>query len=560
VNDARPENFATQFELIADLAPDRPAVFCGNRSLTFGELDALAGQLASHLDALGIRDGDRVGIAARNSPDYLVALTGLFKMGGVPFNINYRYRAAEIRHLLAETRARGVIADAEFAGPVRAAAAGLPDCGALVMIGEAGFGPEVTAAPRHPRRERGDAEWLLFTGGTTGYPKAVRGSHSERLAAVRAMCGLDLGIDPAAGAEGLRQALAVDPYGPGGVIHLPAPPLMHGTGLYTALGSLAVAAPVVLLAGARMSGADLLDAVARHQVTDLTLVGDAFGLLLLDTLDAEPERAGRLHRLRRIRSVGATWSPPVKDRLLAHLDVVLMDTIASSEGGPYAMSRVDRTSPPAEHGTFVLAPGARLLGPDGRDVVPGSGAIGILAFPAAPGSGYDGHPESTAQAFRDIDGLRYSMPGDLARLDANGRLELLGRSSSVINTGGEKVYPGEVESTLLDHPAVRDAVVVGVPDPRWGSAVAAVVVVQEDSAAAGPAELAAFVSGRLASYKKPRRVVIVDEIQRLNTGKPDLAWAAAQFTRPEANAPQAGSARAADRTGPQIRGPRKGTR
>ncbi|HEY2288809.1 MAG TPA: AMP-binding protein [Streptosporangiaceae bacterium] len=527
--DAQPENFASQFELIADLAPDRPAVLCGDRSLTFGVFDALASQLASHLGALGIRDGDRVGIAARNSPEYLIALAGLFKIGAVPFNINYRYRAAEIRYLLTETRARGVITGAEFAGTVAAAAAGLPDCGALVVIGTEGFGPEVTSAPRQPRRERGDAEWLLFTGGTTGYPKAVRGSHSERVAAAQAMGGLDLGIDPAAGAGALHQALAVDPYGPEGVVHLIAPPLMHGTGLYTALGALSVAAPVVLLAGTRLSGAGLLDTIARHQVTDLTLVGDAFGLLLLDALDQEPQRAGQLRRLRRIKSVGATWSPPVKNGLLTHLDVVLMDTIAASEGGPYAMSRVDRASPPDEHGTFVLAPGARLLGPDGRDVVPGSQEIGMLAAPAGPGSSYDGHPDATAETFRDVDGIRYSVPGDLASLDADGRLQLLGRSSSVINTGGEKVYPGEVETTLLDHPAVRDAVVVGVPDPRWGSAVGAVVAL-ESGASAGPDELAAFVAERLAGYKKPRHVVVAGEIQRLNTGKPDLQWAAAQFT------------------------------
>jgi fatty-acyl-CoA synthase len=527
--DAQPENFASQFELIADLAPDRPAVLCGDRGLTFGVFDALASQLASHLGALGIRDGDRVGIAARNSPEYLIALAGLFKIGAVPFNINYRYRAAEIRYLLTETRARGVITGAEFAGTVTAAAAGLPDCGALVVIGTEGFGPEVTSAPRQPRRERGDAEWLLFTGGTTGYPKAVRGSHSERVAAAQAMGGLDLGIDPAAGAGALHQALAVDPYGPEGVVHLIAPPLMHGTGLYTALGALSVAAPVVLLAGTRLSGAGLLDTIARHQVTDLTLVGDAFGLLLLDALDQEPQRAGQLRRLRRIKSVGATWSPPVKNGLLTHLDVVLMDTIAASEGGPYAMSRVDRASPPDEHGTFVLAPGARLLGPDGRDVVPGSQEIGMLAAPAGPGSSYDGHPDATAETFRDVDGIRYSVPGDLASLDADGRLQLLGRSSSVINTGGEKVYPGEVETTLLDHPAVRDAVVVGVPDPRWGSAVGAVVAL-ESGASAGPDELAAFVAERLAGYKKPRHVVVAGEIQRLNTGKPDLQWAAAQFT------------------------------
>jgi fatty-acyl-CoA synthase len=153
----------------------------------------------------------------------------------------------------------------------------------------------------------------------------------------------------------------------------------------------------------------------------------------------------------------------------------------------------------------------------------------MLAAPAGPGSSYDGHPDATAETFRDVDGIRYSVPGDLASLDADGRLQLLGRSSSVINTGGEKVYPGEVETTLLDHPAVRDAVVVGVPDPRWGSAVGAVVAL-ESGASAGPDELAAFVAERLAGYKKPRHVVVAGEIQRLNTGKPDLQWAAAQFT------------------------------
>ncbi len=157
--DALPENFAAQFELIADLAPDRPAVFYGDRSLTFGEFDALASQLASHLHALGIRDGDRVGIAARNSPEYLIALTGLFKIGGVPFNVNYRYRVAEIRYLLAETGARGVIADAEFADTVREAAAGMPDGGRLVVIGDKGFGPRSPARPGTPA-----ASWATPSG------------------------------------------------------------------------------------------------------------------------------------------------------------------------------------------------------------------------------------------------------------------------------------------------------------------------------------------------------------------------------------------------------------
>jgi fatty-acyl-CoA synthase len=231
--------------------------------------------------------------------------------------------------------------------------------------------------------------------------------------------------------------------------------------------------------------------------------------------------------LRRIRSVGAVWSPPVKRRLLAHADLELHDMIAASEGGIYANSVLTRRDLDTA-GTFTLAPGARLLDEDGRDIAPGSAEVGYLAAPVVPGAGYEGDPERTATAFRDLDGVRYSVPGDLARLAADGRLTLLGRGSSVVNTGGEKVYTDEVELVLREHPAVRDAVVLGVPDPTWGSTVAAVVVLV-GGATATPDELAGFVGERLAGYKKPRRIAVVADIHRLDTGKNDLAWAAAQF-------------------------------
>lgn len=526
------DNFASHFEHIADLVPDRVAVAAGEREVTWAQFDELADRLASHLAGCGIGSGDRVALDARNSPEYLVALHALFKLMAVPVNVNYRYRAEEVRQILRSARAKGVIADADRLEVVTEAAAPLPGCALLVPIDPAGgFGPEVAAAPRRPRRPRGDTEWLLFTGGTTGYPKAVVGSHTERLRAVRSGGFASLGVTaPADEVEALHQALDIDPRGPGGMVVLPAPPLMHGTGLYSALGALATGAPVALLPGRSTTGADLLETIRRHGVTELIIVGDAFALRLLDALD-EAAAAGRpraIDTLRRIRSIGAVWSQGVKRRLLAHADIALTDTIAASEGGLYATSTVTRANVDDVGGSFVLAPGARLLDEDFNDIAPGSGKVGLLAAPVVPEAGYEGDPEKTAGAFRDIDGVRYSIPGDMAVLEADGRLRLLGRGSSVINTGGEKVYADEVELVLHEHPAVRDAVVLGVPDPQWGKAVAAVVSL-ERGADADPEELSAYVGARLAGYKKPRHVVLVPEVQRLNTGKADLRWAASQF-------------------------------
>ncbi|WP_214403697.1 AMP-binding protein [Pseudonocardia lacus] len=534
VPDPLPDNFASQFELIADLAPDRPAVLCGDRTLTWGEFDERADRLAGHLAAAGVREGDRFGLAARNSPEYLVALHALFKIGATQVNINYRYKAGEVRHLLASSGTRGVIADADLVEVVTEAAQGVPACDVLAVVQPGGgFGAEVDTAERLPRRPRGDTEWLLFTGGTTGHPKAVTGSHAERLRAVRGGGFTALGLDPADGPAALRRALEIDPWGPGGVVAMPAPPLMHGTGLYSALGAMAAGSPVALLPGRSTTGADLVAAIERHGVTEVTIVGDAFALRLLDALDAAVAqgRTPVIPTLRRIRSVGAVWSPPVKRRLLAHADLALHDTIAASEGGVYALSVLTRADGDGAAGTFSLAPGARLLDHDDRDIPPGSDEVGLLAAPVVAGAGYEGDAEKTDAAFKDIDGVRYSIPGDMARWGPEGRLLLLGRGSSVINTGGEKVYADEVELVLRDHPAVRDAVVLGVPDPQWGSVVAAVVALDRGSTATED-ELAGFVAQRLAGYKKPRRIALVDEVRRLNTGKNDLTWARSRFAAP----------------------------
>lgn len=513
-----PEDFATHFELVADLAPDRLAVARGDESLTWGAFEDSAARLAGWLAGQGIGDGDRVAMMARNSPDYLVALFAIWKLRATMVNVNYRYRAEEAAYVLSDANAKAVIADEDLLDVVRAPV--------VLRLGDGLDGPALPREQRH-----GDREWLLYTGGTTGNPKAVMGSHAERCRTAQTGTLRSLGLDRADGVDALRAALAVDPQGPDGIVWLPAPPLMHGTGLYSALGSLAGGAPVALLPGRGTSGDDLASTIDRHGVTDLTIVGDAFALRLLDALDADAAAGApsRIGTLRRIRSIGAVWSPAVKRRLLQHADLSLHDSIAASEGGLYAVSVVTRATPDDRLGGFELAPNARLLDEDDNDVVPGSGVVGLLAAPVVDGAGYAGDPEKTAGAFRDLGGVRLSIPGDMARLGADGRLELLGRGSSVINTAGEKVYADEVEIVLREHPAVRDVVVVGVPDPTYGSVVGAVVAL-EQGREADPDTLRDFVSSRLASYKKPRRLLLAPEVERLASGKADLRWAREQLS------------------------------
>jgi fatty-acyl-CoA synthase len=274
--------------------------------------------------------------------------------------------------------------------------------------------------------------------------------------------------------------------------------------------------------------------VERHGITNLAIVGDVFSKPIIRAID-ERAAAGApydVRSLRRIYSSGAMWSAEVKQGLLDRMpNVALNDIMNSSEGAMATQVTTHGTT--ATTALFVLNPTTKVFTEDGREVVPGSDEVGMLAAPVVAGAGYEGDEEKTDAAFKDIDGVRYSIPGDMARYGADGRLVLLGRGSSVINTGGEKVYADEVELVLRDHPAVRDAVVLGVPDPTWGSVVAAVVALV-DGVEAGEDELAGFVAERLASYKKPRRIALVPEVQRLNTGKSDLGWAKARFAPPVA--------------------------
>jgi fatty-acyl-CoA synthase len=300
---------------------------------------------------------------------------------------------------------------------------------------------------------------------------------------------------------------------------------MHATGMYTALGALLASGRVVFLTQRPYDAAELARTIAPQRVDTVSIVGDVFALPLADALDraAADGRPYDISSLRRILSVGVTWSADVKRRLLAHGDFVCRDLVAASEGGPFAVSET-RRGDSAITSRFMLLPGARVVDESGRDVVPGSGQVGMLAAPTDDEIAYLGDAAKTAETFRAFGGRRWVVPGDLASVAADGSITFHGRGSRVINTGGEKVFAEEVEQVLIEHPGVRDALVVGLPDQRWGHRVTAVVAPARDANLTADA-LVAYVADRLADYKKPRTVVFVPEIQRSPSGKADLRWA-----------------------------------
>jgi acyl-CoA synthetase (AMP-forming)/AMP-acid ligase II len=528
------DNIASLLEAVTDAVtavdPQWPAaVHAGRRSVTWAQFDDRAARLGHFLAGEGIGPGDRVGIGLHNCPEYLETLVAVLKVRAVPVNVNYRYGASELEQVVRLTRMRGIVVEADMVEVIGAVAARVPELRVLVS-GDAGehslarYEDAVTGPPM-PRQARSSGDQiLLLTGGTTGLPKGVVWDSGG-------VCGVVSSAYRRAGAPVPRDAAEVVAAAAAQVrdgtapVVLPASPLMHGTGFFFSLGTLLRGGRVVTLPQRSLDPAALWTAVQEERVEELAIVGDAFAVPLLAELD-RATAAGTpydLTALRRIVSSGVRWSPETKRRLLAAGRFTLQDSIAATEGGPFGVSMCG-PDPESVTSAFTLPDNARVIGPDGADVRPGSGEVGLLASTGNLPLGYLDDPEATAAVFRTIDGVRYAVPGDAATLAADGTVSLMGRGSGVINTGGEKVFAEEVEQVLVDHPGVAEAVVVGVPDDRWGSRVTALVV----PASAGELDLDALadhVGGRLAGYKRPRVVRLVAEIPRTVSGKLDRRWA-----------------------------------
>ncbi len=530
-------NLATVWEAVADAVGDAPALLRGGRVTTWSTFEQRAARLAEVFAANGIGHDAKVACYLYNGDEYLETTFAAFKVRAVPVNVNYRYLEAELEYLLDNSDARAVVFDVDFADRLAAVRPRLADLTLYLCVGADAERPcppwafdyetAVAAATPMARIERsGNDLWFLYTGGTTGMPKGVMWPHRNLLqtaAATFSVVKASVPTDPrqvAATARTFHERHKA-------VRLLPAAPLMHGTSAITAIAVLSAGGSVVTLASRSFDADELCRTVERDRVTQLTIVGDAFAAPILRALE-RASAAGRpydLSPLKVIVSSGVMWSQTAKDELLQWCDATLADTLGSSEGVGFASS-VAKRDRPATTARFSLGEHARVFTESGDEVAPGSGEQGLLAVGGPIPIGYYKDPDATAGTFRTFGGRIWSMPGDHATVETDGTITLLGRGSVCINTGGEKVYPEEVEETLKLHPMVGDANVVGVPDERWGQAVTAVVSPASAGSAVEPDDLVEHCKQHLAGYKCPKRVVVVDEIERGPNGKADYRWAA----------------------------------
>jgi acyl-CoA synthetase (AMP-forming)/AMP-acid ligase II len=506
-------NFAAVWGGVAAEVPERDAVICGDRRLSWAAFDDRAARLASWLHDAGVGPGDKVAIDLTNVPEYLETFFAALKVGAVPVNVNYRYVADEVRFVLEDSDARAVVHAPELADAIGGALDGMPSNDRPVAL-STGAAYETALAEAAPsgawqtRAPDGDDLIFLYTGGTTGLPKGVMWRNDDLYVALWQMGrpGTEP-PDPIAAARAGKRTGTV----------LPACPLMHGTGLFITLATLSGAGTAVLVEQPSLDPARIWGDVERHDVAVLTIVGDVFARPLLAALDAEPDRWD-LDSLRAITSSGVTWSPDTKAGLLRHLtDITLIDSLGASEG---IMTRNEATADtdirPAR---FAVSERVKVFDEHtDREVAPGTGEVGLVAVTGRIPLGYYKDTEKTAGTFRIIDGIRYSIPGDYASVDPDGTIQLLGRGSACINTGGEKVYPEEVELALREHAGVLDCVVVGVPDDRFGEIVVALVEAR-DGHVLDEDELASWCRARMSGYKRPKRFFDVGSLDRSAAGK-----------------------------------------
>ncbi len=535
-------NFAEVWEVAAEQIPEASAQVQGDRRYTWRQFDERANGIARTLLDAGVAEQDKVAQYLYNGPEYLESMFGIWKAGLAPVNTNYRYADDELVYLWDNADAVAVVFHGSFTDTIERIRDRVPKVRLWLWVDD-GAGPcpawatpYEEAAGSHPERVEGpwgrggDHLYLLYTGGTTGMPKGVMWRQDDLF---RNLAGAAIDARYREGEVDLdvTRSLVTGP----GMVGLPACPLMHGTGCMTQLIVLAGGGCVVTLEGRGLDVPELLDTIERERVNSIAIVGDSFAKPIVRALDAEPDRWD-LSSLVLIASSGVMFSEPVKQALLAHLDnTLIVDAFSSSEAVGMAQS-VSSKGREASTAKFTVSERTRVIDDANHDVEPGSGQMGRVAVGGFQPIGYYKDPEKSAATFVTIDGNRYSVPGDFATVEADGSITLLGRGSVCINTGGEKVFPEEVEEALKTHPSVKDAVAVGVPDERFGEAITAVVEPSEPGTAVDEGELIAHVKSRLAHYKAPKRVLAVDTIGRAPNGKVDYKRLKAHATEQLAGA------------------------
>lgn len=520
-------NIADLLEHAVDAVPERVAVVCGDRQVTFAELEARANRLAHHLAAHGVGRGSHIGVYSRNSIEALEAMIAAYKLRAIAVNVNYRYVHGELAYLFTDADLVALVHERSYADKVKAVLPEAPKLKHVVVIEDGSDGDfasyggvEYEAALNEQSPERdfdersNDDLYILYTGGTTGYPKGVLWRHEDIW---RALGG---GINFVTGEYVPDEWTLAEQGKAGSLTRLPAAPLIHGAAQWAAFGALFTGSPVVFVP--RFDAHEVWKALQQNKVQVLTIVGDAMARPLIEAFREGDYDASSLVA---VSSHAALFSQSVKQEFVALVpNAVITDAIGSSESGFTGIGMVGKDSDHSAGPRVSFGKDAILLDDDGHLVEPKAGAIGLIGRRGHVPLGYYGDPEKSKTIFVDLDGVRYVVPGDYARYEEDGTVTLLGRGSQCVNTGGEKVYPEEVEGALKSHPDVFDALVIGIPDERTGQRVAAVVQLRE-GAEPDLAGIDEHVRHEVAGYKVPRTVWLAAEIGRSPSGKPDYPWA-----------------------------------
>ncbi|GIF22793.1 acyl-CoA synthetase (AMP-forming)/AMP-acid ligase II [Actinoplanes tereljensis] len=518
-------NIADLFEHAVDAFEDRTAVCFGDQAISYARLEERANRLAHFLHDRGVVPGDHVGLYAGNSIEAVVAMIAVYKLRAAVVNVNYRYVENELQFLFDDASLVALIHDRRFAGRVAAVLPTVPSVHSVVVLPDGsdvspagGVSYEEALAAGDPVRDFGERSaddiYLLYTGGTTGYPKGVLWRHEDVWrtlgGGVDFMTGVPLEDEWQQSARGV----GADP-----LVRLCLAPLIHGNAQWAALMALFAGDTVVMLP--HFDADEVWRAIDRHRVNVMVLIGDAMARPIIEAYATGRHDGSSIGA---INSSGALFSPVVKQQYMELLpNVLVTDAVGASETGFTGLGVVADVPGGAVQDPRVMpGPTTVVLGDDGRPVGPGE--VGRLAKSGYLPLGYYKDPVKTAQLLTEIDGVRYVLPGDLARLEDDGTITLLGRGSTCVNTGGEKVFPEEVEGALKMHPDIFDALVIGLPDDRLGQRVAALV----QSRPGAKLDLAAVeehLRERIAGYKVPRAIWLVDEIHRTISGKADYRWA-----------------------------------
>jgi fatty-acyl-CoA synthase len=530
--------YADLWEAVAGAVPDRPALIRGDRTLPWREFDARANALAHHLLVSGLTRQSKVAAYLYNSPEYLEVYFAAFKAALVPFNTNYRYGGEELHYLFDNADAEAVIFHASFAPTLAPILQRLPRLKTLIAVPEPGATvPDWAVNYEHIVKQpvsRVIAPWgrspddvvFIYTGGTTGLPKGVMWRQGDLFEAMGAGANLLLGLGPLthAAEAGERAHLYDAPAGPVPPARsIPVAPLMHATGQLLSFSTLVSSGCVISLPSNQFRAEELFDEIERLQASSIIIVGMAFAMPMLEVLDANPGRWD-LSSLKRMFSSGTIWSAENKQALLRHIPhAILFDSLGSSEAVGIGVSTTTAGEGSTGTARFVISERTAVFTEDGIRVQPGSGARGLVAIGGPMPIAYYKDPAKTASAFRMFEGMRWSVPGDWATVESDGTISLLGRGSLVINTGGEKVFPEEVEEALKRYPGVRDAAVVGIPDRRFGERICAIVDAQP-GASITLAAISEHVRSSLAAYKAPRELVL-GSVARQPNGKIDYGQA-----------------------------------